>query len=110
MVWRPLSIASIRSLSRSPELHLGDAARAASPTEGGAGILGGDDSAREVCSVPDSPTMPAIPEDAIVELLGLRLTATLGTMNGDGTLLLTPIWYLYEGGRLYLPTGSGSHK
>jgi PPOX class probable F420-dependent enzyme len=77
----------------------------------GAGILGGDHSSPEVCRVPDSPTpTPAIPEDAIVELLGLKLTATLGTVNADGTLLLTPIWYLYEDGRLYLPTGSRSHK
>ena len=60
--------------------------------------------------MPDSPIAPALPEDAVAELLGLRLTATLGTTNGDGTMLLTPIWYLYENGRIYLPTGSRSHK
>lgn len=55
-------------------------------------------------------TSPPEPSDAVRELLGLRLTATLGTINDDGTPLLTPIWYLYEAGRLYLPTGSGSRK
>jgi len=50
------------------------------------------------------------PEDAVRELLGLRLIATLGTTNDDGSIHLTPIWYLYEAGRLYLPTGSGSRK
>ncbi|MFN8634309.1 MAG: pyridoxamine 5'-phosphate oxidase family protein [Chloroflexota bacterium] len=60
--------------------------------------------------MPDTPNLPVSADDAVVELLGLRLTATLGTANGDGSLLLTPIWYLYENGRLYLPTGSKSHK
>lgn len=60
--------------------------------------------------MPESHDRSLPPDDAVVELLGLRLTATLGTLNDDGSLLLTPIWYLYEGGRLYLPTGSRSHK
>ena len=55
-------------------------------------------------------THPPEPSDAVRELLGLRLIATLGTSNADGTPLLTPIWYLYESGRIYLPTGSGSRK
>src|SRR5215212_1573970 len=50
------------------------------------------------------------PDDAVRELLGLRLIATLGTTSHDGSILLTPIWYLYEAGRLYLPTGSRSRK
>lgn len=50
------------------------------------------------------------PEDAVRELLSLRLVATLGSTNDDGTILLTPIWYLYDAGRLFLPTGSGSRK
>ena len=50
------------------------------------------------------------PEDAVRGLLALRLIATLGTTNDDGTIHLTPLWYLYEAGRLYLPTGSGSRK
>jgi PPOX class probable F420-dependent enzyme len=50
------------------------------------------------------------PDEAVRNLLALRLIATLGTTNDDGSILLTPIWYLYQAGRLYLPTGSSSHK
>ena len=50
------------------------------------------------------------PDEAVRELLELRLIATLGTTNRDGSILLTPMWYLYDGGRLYLPTGSRSRK
>lgn len=55
------------------------------------------------------PSFPE-PTGAVQELLGLRLIATLGTSNQDGTIQLTPLWYLYEAGRIYLPTGSGSRK
>lgn len=50
------------------------------------------------------------PAEAVRALLGLRLIATLGTTGDDGTIHLTPLWYLYEAGRLYLPTGSRSRK
>ena len=50
------------------------------------------------------------PAAEVRDLLGLRLIATLGTTNDDGSILLTPIWYRYERGRLYLPTGSRSRK
>ena len=46
------------------------------------------------------------PDEAVRDLLGLRLVATLGTTNDDGSIHLVPLWYLYEAGRLYLPTGS----
>lgn len=58
---------------------------------------------------PAQPDHPA-PPDHVAQLLSLRLIATLGTTNADGSPHLTPIWYLYEDGRLYLPTGSGSRK
>lgn len=51
-----------------------------------------------------------LPPEPIVDLLALRLIATLGTSNADGSPHLTPIWFLYEDGRIYLPTGSGSRK
>ena len=54
--------------------------------------------------------LPPEPDEAVRELLRLRLVATLGTSNADGSIHLIPIWYLYENGRLYLPTGSGSRK
>ncbi len=53
---------------------------------------------------------PVEPTAAVCELLQLRLIATLGTTNPDATVLLTPLWYLYDDGRLYLPTGSRSRK
>ena len=52
----------------------------------------------------------AEPDAAIVDFLRLHLTATLGTTNADGSVHLVPIWYLYDSGRLYLPTGSSSRK
>ena len=54
--------------------------------------------------------VPPEPSEAVRQLLGLRLIATLGTSNTDGTIQLTPLWYLYDTGRLYLPTGSRSRK
>ena len=53
---------------------------------------------------------PTLPDDAVRAFLALRLIATLGTTNRDGSIHLTPIWYLYDDGRLYLPTGSRSRK
>jgi PPOX class probable F420-dependent enzyme len=50
------------------------------------------------------------PDGAVQAFLELRLVATLGTSNQDGSIHLTPIWYLFEDGRLYLPTGSRSRK
>jgi PPOX class probable F420-dependent enzyme len=52
------------------------------------------------------------PGDAARELLALRLIATLGTLNADGSAQLTPIWYLFDpdNGRLYIATGSRSRK
>ena len=44
------------------------------------------------------------------EFLGLRLIATLGTYNDDGSILLTPIWYIFEAGRLFVGTSRGSRK
>ena len=52
------------------------------------------------------------PNDAIRELLASRLIATLGTLNADGSIQMTPIWYLFDpdDGRVYVGTGSGSRK
>jgi len=44
------------------------------------------------------------------ELLLQRHIATLGTGNADGTIHLTAVWYLYEGGNLYVATSSRSRK
>lgn len=42
--------------------------------------------------------------------LDLRLIATLGTLNDDGSILLTPIWYVFEADRLFVGTSSASRK
>ena len=42
--------------------------------------------------------------------LGLRLIATLGTYSPDGSVLLTPIWYVFEDGRLFVGTSRASRK
>ena len=48
--------------------------------------------------------------DPLHDLLELRLIATLGTLNEDGSILLTPIWYLFDRGRLFVGTSSTSRK
>jgi nitroimidazol reductase NimA-like FMN-containing flavoprotein (pyridoxamine 5'-phosphate oxidase superfamily) len=42
-------------------------------------------------------------------LLGCYI-ATLGTENGDGSIHLTAVWYLFEDGHLYIATSSKSRK
>ena len=42
--------------------------------------------------------------------LGLRLIATLGTHSEDGSILLTPIWYLFADERLFVGTSRASRK
>lgn len=65
---------------------------------------------RLAVEVPRMPSDRLAPPDLVAQLLALRLIATLGTSNADGSPHLTPIWFLYEDGLLYLPTGSGSRK
>lgn len=44
------------------------------------------------------------------ELLSGRLIASLGTESDDGSIHLTAVWYLFEGGCLYVATSSRSRK
>jgi general stress protein 26 len=44
------------------------------------------------------------------EILSRRLIASLGTENDDGSIHLTAVWYLFEGGCLYVATSSHSRK
>src|SRR5690242_11703352 len=44
------------------------------------------------------------------EMLRGRHIATLGTENGDGTIHLTAVWYLFEDGCLYVATSSKTRK
>jgi PPOX class probable F420-dependent enzyme len=52
------------------------------------------------------------PSDIAIELLGLRLVGSLGTLNANGSVQLTPIWYLYDPRTqlLAIATGSTSQK
>jgi len=49
-------------------------------------------------------------DPTIEEILGGRHIATLGTENADGSLHLTAVWYLFEGGNLFVATSSRSRK
>jgi nitroimidazol reductase NimA-like FMN-containing flavoprotein (pyridoxamine 5'-phosphate oxidase superfamily) len=44
------------------------------------------------------------------EILSGRLIASLGTESDDGSIHLTAVWYLFEGGSLYVATSSRSRK
>lgn len=49
--------------------------------------------------------------DALVrELLDGRYIASLATKNGDGSIHLVAVWYLFEGGRIYIATAARSRK
>lgn len=47
---------------------------------------------------------------AFKELLRGRYIASLGTENADGSIHLTAVWYLFEGGYLYVATSSKTQK
>jgi predicted pyridoxine 5'-phosphate oxidase superfamily flavin-nucleotide-binding protein len=51
-------------------------------------------------------TMPSGAE----EILAGRFIASLGTANEDGSIHLTAVWYLYDGGCLYVATSSRTRK
>ncbi len=44
------------------------------------------------------------------EILAGRFIASLGTENEDGAIHLTAVWYLFDGGCLYVATSSRTRK
>lgn len=44
------------------------------------------------------------------EVLQERLIANLATVNGDGTIHLVPMWFLWEAGAVLMPTSRTSRK
>jgi len=53
----------------------------------------------------------ARPTDAeVAELLAMRLVATVGTLNEDGSIHLANVIFLHEDGRLYFETSSVTRK
>ena len=49
-------------------------------------------------------------DSTLQKLLEGRYIATLGTENADGTIHLTAVWYLFEGGDLFVATSSTTRK
>ena len=48
--------------------------------------------------------------DSMREFLNGRHYATLATLNEDGSIHLTPVWYLFEDERLFLETAASDRK
>ena len=48
--------------------------------------------------------------DAMREFLDGRHYATLGTLNEDGSMHLTPVWYLFEDERLFVESAASDRK
>ncbi len=48
--------------------------------------------------------------DSMREFLNERHYATLATLNEDGSIHLTPVWYLFENDCFFVSTGSPSRK
>lgn len=48
--------------------------------------------------------------DSMREFLNGCHYATLGTLNDDGTIHMTTVWYLFENDRFYFVTGSTARK
>jgi hypothetical protein len=53
--------------------------------------------------------MAGLPDWAGTLLAGRRI-ATLGTQNDDGSLHLTPVWYLFRDGHFFIGSASSSRK
>ena len=48
--------------------------------------------------------------DLMREFLKGRHYATLATLNEDGSVHLTPVWYLFEDERFFVETGASARK
>jgi general stress protein 26 len=58
---------------------------------------------------PDS-VKQVLEQSFVKALLPRRLIARLGLQNGDGTIHLTAVWFLFEDGKFLVPTYSSSKK
>jgi PPOX class probable F420-dependent enzyme len=48
--------------------------------------------------------------ETVEEFLARRHIAALGTANGDGSIQMSAVWYLFDGGSVYVATPAGSVK
>ena len=51
--------------------------------------------------------MPRMTQPDIEEYLGGKHIVHLATLNADGSAHVVPIWYMYDGGKIYMIGGSG---
>jgi PPOX class probable F420-dependent enzyme len=49
-------------------------------------------------------------KDSMREFLNGRHYATLATLNEEGSIYLTPVWYLFENDRFFVETASATRK
>ena len=49
-------------------------------------------------------------DHAAIDLLNRRFIGSLGTVDRDGSVHMVAIWYMLDGSRVLIPTGSGSRK
>lgn len=54
--------------------------------------------------------MKGMSGDEMVDFLGAPLTAIVGTNRVDGAPQLSPVWYVFEGGRFFISVGTNSAK
>src|SRR4051812_22978939 len=54
--------------------------------------------------------MASLTDPLVQELLNGRFIATFSTLNDDGSAHLTSVWYLFDGGHLYVATASRTRK
>jgi len=63
-----------------------------------------------VTRIPDEYRGGQEVDEGALEALGERRNAIVGTLNSDGTIHMTPVWFLYENGCLYFETNSATRK
>jgi nitroimidazol reductase NimA-like FMN-containing flavoprotein (pyridoxamine 5'-phosphate oxidase superfamily) len=56
------------------------------------------------------PQLPALTEDELVSFLDQAQFARLGTLNEDGTIHITPIFFKYKDGQILMATQDPSRK
>ena len=56
------------------------------------------------------PQLPAMSDEELVSFLETALFARLGTMNEDGTIHITPIFFKYDNGQILMASQDPSRK
>ena len=56
------------------------------------------------------PQLPAMNDEELVSFFGQTTFARLGTLNGDGTIHIAPIFFKYQDGQILMATQDPSRK